>query len=465
MNVLKQRGGIILLILVALGTLAYVAWRPQPLPPNMGLATPGSTAHPAIIAPTQLPQPRVAATPQSAATLQPIVAVPTQQPLLQPGVAVTPQSTVPALGTDLLGPVTLNSISGPDDWAMEGSNPSRTRSINGTLLLPLEQRREVHLSNDVGTGSPLTLAGGMMLVESQHVLRALDLSSGTERWNFPLVGIYISPAVAGNYVFVRSEAGNKGQLLALDLKTGKQLWAFTPKRLSSPDNSYFGGHLTSPVVVDGIVFVGAGQEVYALNANTGAVRWIFTAKDYISSSATVANGHIYISDFRYLYALDQHSGAMIWSHSTSLSIYFSPVVASQTVLLNDGEGLSALDAATGKQIWKADIPRQALIPGAVSGSRAFVKSVSTLYALDLASGKELWRLNDRNFVSLPAVTSDQVFVVTGSGADTAIVALDAASGQSAWSQPVAALATSAPVIAGKTIYVRTGDGRVLGFWH
>jgi outer membrane protein assembly factor BamB len=127
--------------------------------------------------------------------------------------------------------------------------------------------------------------------------------------------------------------------------------------------------------------------------------------------------------------------------------------------------LSALDTSSGKQLWTANIPSQALIPGAVSGSRVFVKSVSSLYALDLASGKQLWRFDDRNFISLPAVTSDQVFVVKGSGADTAIVALDVASGQSAWAQPVASLATSAPVIAGKTIYVRTGDGRVLSFWH
>ena len=45
-------------------------------------------------------------------------------------------------------------------------------------------------------------------------------------------------------------------MLALDIDSGKTLWAFTPKRLSSKSNSYFGGHLTSPVVVDGTVFVG-----------------------------------------------------------------------------------------------------------------------------------------------------------------------------------------------------------------
>ena len=211
------------------------------------------------------------------------------QPAAAGATSVAPTAV---LGVNLLGPVILNSTSGPDDWAMEGSNPSRTRSIDGALALPLTQRSEVRLDDDRGTGSPLTIARGLMLVESQNRLRAIDIKSGVERWSFPLVGVYISPAVAGKYVFVRSEAGNKGQLLALDINTGKQLWAFTPKRLSSPDNSYFGGHLTSPVVVDGIMFIGAGRG-YALDA-TGAVRWTFAAKDYISSSATVSQGQVYI---------------------------------------------------------------------------------------------------------------------------------------------------------------------------
>jgi outer membrane protein assembly factor BamB len=304
-----------------------------------------------------------------------------------------------------------------------------------------------------------------MLVESERRLRAIDLSTGQQLWDFPLVGLYFSPAVAGNIVFIRSEADNKGQMIALDVKTGKQLWAFTPQRLSSADNSYFGGHLTSPVVVEGTVFVGAGKEVYALQANTGAVRWTFVAKDYISSSATVADGRVYISDFRNIYALEQQSGSVVWSRPTTMSIYFSPVAAGQSVLLTDGENLAALEAATGKQLWTKSIPGRTLIPGAVSGSRVFVKSISTLYALDLASGKDLWQFDALNFVSLPAVASDLVFVISGSGADSAIVALDAASGQSPWKQTVAALSTSAPVIAGQTIYVRTGDGRVLGFRH
>jgi outer membrane protein assembly factor BamB len=280
---------------------------------------------------------------------------------------------------------TLASTSGPDDWAMEGYNPARTRAIEAGLTLPMVQQRELAVAGDDGDGSPLTIAQGVMLVESPHRLRAIDLSNGAERWSLKLDGIYISPAVAGNIVFIRSEAGNEGQMLALDIASGKQRWAFRPKRLSSSSNGYFGGHLTSPVVVGGTVFVGAGKEVYALDATTGAVRWTFAAQDYISSSATVADGRIYIADFDHLYSINQQTGVLEWAFPTTNSIYFSPVVAGQTVLLTNGDTLVALDVASGKPRWVLNIPGEELIPGAVQGSRVFVKSTSSLYALELAS--------------------------------------------------------------------------------
>jgi outer membrane protein assembly factor BamB len=381
--------------------------------------------------------------------------------------AVKPTAELPALANApaAFGPQLLTSSSGPNDWAMEGNNPSRTRAIGAQLALPLSQQSEVKLTADTGDGSPLTIARGIMLVESEHLLRAFDLIDGRLRWSYPLRGIYISPAVAGKYVFIRSESDNKGQMLALDIDSGKTLWAFTPKRLSSASNSYFGGHLTSPVVVDGTVFVGAGKEVYALDAASGAVQWEFAAKEYISSSATAADGRIYISDFNSLYAIDQKTGAQAWSHPTTRTFYFAPVIGGQTALIASGSQLIALDTASGQPRWTSNLSGEGIIPTAVQGSRAFAKSTSTLYALDLASGKQLWQVHDLNYISLPAVAGEQVFVISGMGVSTSLSALDAGTGRNTWTLPVKSLAAAAPVIAGQSLYVRTTDGRVLGFWH
>jgi outer membrane protein assembly factor BamB len=434
-------------VVIGLAIVAYLALRPQP----------SVRPTPAAIQPTTLVQ------------VAPLAAKPTPSTSPSTGsegasgqnAALPAPANVPAD----FGPQLLASTSGPEDWAMEGNNPSRTRSTNAQLALPLSQQSEVILTADTGSGSPLTIARGTMLVESEHMLRAFDLRDGSQRWSFPLRGIYVSPAVAGKYVFVRSESDNKGQMLALDIDSGKILWAFTPKRLSSKSNSYFGGHLTSPVVVDGTVFVGAGKEVYALDAANGAVRWEFAAKEYITSSATVADGRIYISDFEAIYAIDQKSGTQLWSYPTTMTLYFAPVIGGQTVLIASGQQLVALDTVSGQQRWITSLPGEGVIPSAVQGSRAFVKSTSTLYALDLASGKQLWQVHDTNYISLPAVAGDQVFVINGMGASTALLALDAGTGRNTWTLPVKSLATTAPVIAGQSLYVRTTDGRVLGFWH
>ncbi len=417
-----QQRRLIAAVLVALAAMAYVAWRPQ-----AGPVVPASVAQPPALGATAA----------------------------QPGLLFDPQQLDRS----------MTSASGPNEWAMEGYNPGRTRAIEAAVELPLTQRSEVRVADDAGYGSPPAIARGMMLIESKDQLHAFDLRSGSQRWAIPQNGAYISPAIAGNRVFIRMETGNQGQILALDLANGKRVWAFTPKRLSSERNSYFGGHLTSPVVVDGMVFIGAGKEVYALDAKTGKVLWEFAAQDYITSSASVAGGRLYISDFTHFYAIDPQHGSLIWSYPTVTSIYFSAVATGETVLVSNGDKLIALDAASGMQRWSVSIPSEVLIPAAIRGAQALIKSTTTLYALDLASGKALWQFHDPNYVSLPAVAGSAVFVVSGMGPDTAIAALDVASGRSTWTLPVASLATTAPVIAGQALYVRTTDGRVLGFWH
>lgn len=388
-------------------------------------------------------------------------------------IALRPQNNgdaLPALpasaaGANANGFALTSSASGANEWAMEGANPARTRSQQPEVALPMTRQRVLSVAGDTGDGSPPSIARNLMLLETPASLRALDLRSSTVRWDVPMPGSYVSPAVAGDRVFVRSEADNKGQVLALDVSSGKQLWSFTPKRLSSSETNFFGGHLTSPVIVDNTVYVGAGKEVYALDAGNGVVRWTYGAHDYITSSATVADGHVYISDFKHVYALDQASGTQLWVYTTVSSVSFSSVAAGQTVLVTNGDTLAALDSSTGKQRWVATYPGEGLVPGAVQGSQVYIKSTENVYALDLSTGKELWRFHDLNFVSLPAVAGDQVFVVSGMGPGTAVAALDGHSGKSLWQLPVPKLSTAAPVIAGQTVYVRTTDGRVLGFWH
>ena len=76
-----------------------------------------------------------------------------------------------------------------------------------------------------------------------------------------------------------------------------------------------GGEITSPAVVNGVVYVGSYDDysVYALNASTGCALWKYTTGNLIESSPAVVNGVVYFgSEDNNVYALDASTGAPLW---------------------------------------------------------------------------------------------------------------------------------------------------------
>ena len=64
------------------------------------------------------------------------------------------------------------------------------------------------------------------------------------------------------------------------------------------------------VISNGVVYIGSGdQNVYALDATTGTLRWSFATGDVVHASPAVANGLVYIGSWdRNIYALDATTG-------------------------------------------------------------------------------------------------------------------------------------------------------------
>jgi len=56
---------------------------------------------------------------------------------------------------------------------------------------------------------------------------------------------------------------------------------------------------SSPAVANGVVYVGSeDHNVYALDARTGAKRWVYTTGYLVTSSPAVANGVVYVGSVR-----------------------------------------------------------------------------------------------------------------------------------------------------------------------
>jgi outer membrane protein assembly factor BamB len=90
-------------------------------------------------------------------------------------------------------------------------------------------------------------------------------------------------------------------------------------------------------VANGVVYVGSWDDnLYALNASTGALLWSYATGAPVLSSLAVANGVVYVgSDYPddKVYALNAKTGALLWSYTTGTVEYSSPAVSNGVVYL------------------------------------------------------------------------------------------------------------------------------------
>jgi len=72
----------------------------------------------------------------------------------------------------------------------------------------------------------------------------------------------------------------------------------------------------------GVVYVGVGGNVCALDASTGAKLWSYTTGGEVNSSPAMANGVVYIgSDDNNVNAPDASTGAKLWSYHRALRVF------------------------------------------------------------------------------------------------------------------------------------------------
>jgi outer membrane protein assembly factor BamB len=119
---------------------------------------------------------------------------------------------------------------------------------------------------------------------------ALNASTGALLWSFTTGNsVTSSPAVANGVVYIGSQDGN---LYALSASTGVKLWSFS---LGTS-----GDTRTSPAVANGVVYFSAFDgNLYALNASTGEKLWSYAAGTNspgtpAMSSPAIVDGVVYL---------------------------------------------------------------------------------------------------------------------------------------------------------------------------
>ena len=127
-----------------------------------------------------------------------------------------------------------------------------------------------------------------------------------------------------------------GKVYALNAATGAEKWVYTIGQGYTTGNE-----VTSiPAVANGVVYAGSHDgKIYALNATHRCQKWIFATGAGVTSSVAVANGIVYAgSNDNILYVLDADTGVERWRHKTGGGIHSSPAVVDSVVYVGSNDG-------------------------------------------------------------------------------------------------------------------------------
>lgn len=238
------------------------------------------------------------------------------------------------------------------------------------------------------------------------------------------------------------------------------------------------GGTGDPAIASETVYAVGRTELIALDAATGDRRWSFEIglTDETSPAPSVLDGRVYATPGDgYAYALST-DGEFQWSTRLTDgngSGVTTPRPAGETLVVADQDRVAGVDIETGEEQWSASL--EATILGVVTdGEYAYVGSLSSerpLVALDAATGDPAWTYDALESAHGLAVVDGHVY---GGGAETLfeddgtrdvgpVYALDAATGEERWRATVGANVATSPAVGEGSLFVADLDGRVSAF--
>ncbi|WP_299029485.1 PQQ-like beta-propeller repeat protein [uncultured Sulfitobacter sp.] len=330
-------------------------------------------------------------------------------------------------------------VSGSRIFTLDAQSLVTATSTSGATLWQVNVRPARDQAGDA-TGGGLVVAGDTVYVSLGFgVLAALDASTGATRWTQQLDASGSgTPTVSGGLVYVTA-GDNTGW--AVNRKDGTVEWQVGS---SGDTNNVLGA--PAPALTDDLaIFAFGSGEVQAVFRQGGLNRW----------DASV---------------LGKRAGRAL---SNVSDVTAPPVVSGNRVYVGNQSGrIAALDLASGARIWSA---REGAIGPVwpVGGSVFAVSDLNELMRLDASDGSKIWGVALPNFTERkpkrqsrvvphhgPIVAGGRVIVASGDGA---LRSYSPTNGALIASVEIPGGATSAPVVAGRTLYVVSAKGQLLAY--
>jgi outer membrane protein assembly factor BamB len=276
-------------------------------------------------------------------------------------------------------------------------------------------------------------------------------------WASSLNGsITTSPVVIDGKVFIGTSGGT---FYALDMATGDTVWTLDAGSSIS----------SSPAFQNGVVFFGTESPgtIYAVDAQTGHVRWLYPVPTGagVDSSPAVVNGSVIVgcSDGELL-CLNQYSGQLLWTTQLGGGSLSSPAIQNGTVFIASSLGVNAVNMLTGASIWEYTTKWPVTSCPSVADGLVFVGTDNDdhVYALNQSTGKLVWGYWTSGWLTTPAVDSSKQLVIVGCK-DYSLICLDEQTGLLEWQYLTTRyLYPSAPTISvNGLVYIGTPDGSLI----
>ncbi len=218
----------------------------------------------------------------------------------------------------------------------------------------------------------------------------------------------------------------------LDLR----LWAYDLNTAECTYELVYDCIMSSPAIDDSVLYIGMdNRKFYAFSIpNENEIWQIRTNSVRFSVPVYDSNSVFFVGNEGKLYALNKFTGKIKWVYNISLDSALNIAYYNGKVYLVD-KVLKAIDATRGNLLWSAE-PRTKL-QDYVSAARGlvFAKSNGYIYAFDAENGEQKWSFGTGEFVSIPIIVNDEVFILSKDKAGKKLYCLNISNGTERWTLP------------------------------
>ena len=251
------------------------------------------------------------------------------------------------------------------------------------------------------TAAPIVFNGLVMTLDTTGKVRAFALETGELRWETILkpnenAGIFGGGLGSGqNKIYISL---GSGELIALNIQNGDELWRVSTGRALRSAPSY----------ADGRIFVSTLDNMtFAFSASTGISLWshngmIANAALLGAASPAIDNNKVILAySSGELYALQTNNGRIFWGDNLSVMrgssgvarishVRGNPVIDENMVFATSHSGrLIALELKTGRRLW--ELPIASRVMPWVAGNYLYIVSTGRqLICLTKRDGRVKW---------------------------------------------------------------------------